>query len=307
MTASSPTRPAIALIYKDIERLRALPVTARQALQLLDDPEVSVRRLSEVLSADQVIGAQILRYANSAAYYGAVGPCATIAEGIVRIGLRQLKSLLYGVAAFGPLTSRLVGYQFNDGELYRHSAAVAGVSRRLAALVGSRDPEEAYAAGLLHDIGKLVLDRHVRPHYEQIVAEVTQLARNPVAVEERYLGIDHATIGGVMAERWHYPAALVDAIRCHHAPTLARSEPRLAAIVHLANMVVLQSGVGLTLLGLPPFNMEVMEILRLSETDLGRLTFEMRPYIAEADQQFKSRYTAPLPATGTGLLRRASS
>lgn len=306
MSAPPPAKPAIALIYKDIERLRALPVTARQALKLLDDPEVSVRRLSEVLSADQVIGAQILRYANSAAY-GAVGSCATIAEGIVRIGLRQLKSLLYGVAAFGPLMSRLVGYQFNDGELYRHSAAVAGVARRLAAIVGSRDPEEAYAAGLLHDIGKLVLDRHVRPYYEQIVAEVTQLARSPVAAEERYLGIDHATIGGLMAERWHYPAALVDAIRYHHAPTLARCEPRQAAIVHLANMVVLQSGVGLTPLGISPFNMEVLDILRLSETDLGRLTFEMRPYITEADQQFQLRYTGPLPTISTGLLRRASS
>ncbi|MBI3762767.1 MAG: HDOD domain-containing protein [Chloroflexi bacterium] len=306
MTTSPAATLVITAIYQDVERLRAMPALVRQALQMLEDPNVGIPRLGEVLAADQVVAAQILRYANSAAC-GGLTACATIAEGIVRIGTRQLKSLLFGVAAIGPLRARLAGYQFNDGELYRHSAAVAGVARRLAAIIHYRDPEEAYAAGLLHDIGKLVLDRHVRPHYEQFVAEVTQFARSPVAIEERYLGVDHATVGGLIAERWHYPAALGDAIRHHHAPTLARHEPRLAALVHLADVIVLQSGVGLTPLGVPPFNEQVLDILHLPETDLGRIVYEMRPYIAEADQHFKSRYTGSLPAAGSGLLRRTSS
>jgi putative nucleotidyltransferase with HDIG domain len=307
MTLSSPaaSRNILQTLDRDIERLRAMPAAVRRALQMLEDPNVQVRLLSETLSADQVIAAQILRYANSAAF-GGIRPCATIAEGLVRIGLRQLKSLLYGVAAAGPLSARLAGYQFGAGQLYQHSMTVAAVARRLSAIVRYRDPEIAYAAGLLHDIGKLPLDRHIRPFFDEIADVVAREQLSPLALEEQYLGIDHATVGGLVGDRWHYPAALTEAIRFHHAPTLAQHDSPLAAIVHLANLLVLQSGVGLTPLGIPPFNEQVLNILNLPADNLGQIAYDMRADITETEEHFQKRYTAPLPASSTGLLDRTS-
>lgn len=288
------------VILQDVSRLRALPAAATQAIQMLADPNVDIKRLGQVLQGDQVIASQILRYANSA-YYGGRTPCTTVAEGIVRIGINQLKSVLYAVAAGGPLMARLSGYQMKDNELFRHSFVVATTARRLAALINYPSPEEAYAAGLLHDIGKLLLDRHLQPRYPAMIADIKQ-GFTIIEVEERHLRTDHATIGGLMAERWTYPTALVNAIRYHHAPTLAQ-QPQLAALVNLTNILVLQSGVGLTPLGIPPLLAELPGLLRIPEDQLGRLAYILRPEIETASQHFEARLKADAPRSARSGLR----
>jgi len=219
----------------------------------------------------------------------------------VRLGFQQLRSVLYTVAAGGALTARLSGYQMKNGELFRHSYIVGMGARRLAVMMRYPEPEEAYAAGLLHDIGKLILDRHLQPHAAAMAADVEQ-GQSVIEVEERHLGTDHATIGGLMAERWDYPAVLIDAIRYHHAPTLAR-QPRLAALVHLSNWLVLQSGVGLTPLGVPPLNPETPQLLCLLEEQLGPMAYALRQEMEAANRQFDdSLQPGPRP-TESGALR----
>ncbi|MEK7278258.1 MAG: HDOD domain-containing protein [Chloroflexota bacterium] len=297
---STQKAAVVEAVLKDVNRLRALPAAATQAIQMLSNPAVDAQRLGRVLQTDQVIASQILRQANSA-YYGGQTACATVAEGIVRLGFQQLRSVLYAVAAGGALMARLSGYQMKDGELFRHSYVVATAARRLAVMLRYPAPEEAYAAGLLHDMGKLLLDRHVQPRAAAMAAEVEQ-GRSIIEVEERHLGTDHATIGGLMAERWDYPAVLVDAIRYHHAPTLAR-QPRLAALVHLSNRLVLQSGVGLTPLGIPPLHPETPRLLGALDEQLGPMAYALRPEIEAANRQFDvSLRTGPLH-TDSGALR----
>lgn len=297
---STQKAAVVEAILKDVSRLRALPATATRAIQMLGDPNVDAQRLGQTLQSDQVIASQILRHANSA-YYGGRVPCATVAEGIVRIGLQQLKSVLYAVATSGVLMARLSGYQMKDGELFRHSFVAATTARRLAAMLRYPDPEEAYAAGLLHDIGKLILDRHIQPRAAAMAADA-QEGRPLIEVEERYLGTDHATIGGLMAERWAYPAPLIDAIRCHHAPTLAR-QPRLAALVHFANVLVLQSGVGLTPLGIPPLAPETPALLRILEEQYGQIAYAIRPEIEAANRQFEASLSVSPARTQPTLLQ----
>lgn len=301
MTIPSAQKAAVAeAVLKDVSRLRALPATAARAIQMLSNPNVDAQQLGRVLQSDQVIASQILRQANSA-YYGGRASCTTVAEGIVRIGFQQLRSVLYAVAASSMLMARLSGYQMKNGELFRHSYVVATAARRLAVTMRYPAPEEAYAAGLLHDLGKLLLDRHVQPRSAAMTADVEQ-GRSIIEAEEHYFGTDHATIGGLMAERWDYPAVLVDAIRYHHAPTLAR-QPRLAALVHLSNRLVLQSGVGLTPLGIPPLNPETPQLLGVLDEQLGPMADALRPEIEAANRQFDvNLHTGPLQ-TGSGALR----
>ncbi len=280
---STQKAAVVEAVLRDVNRLRALPAAAAQAIRMLSNPAVDAQRLGRVLQSDQVITSQILRQANSA-YYGGQTACTTVAEGIVRLGFQQLRSVLYTVATGGVLTARLNGYHRKDGELYRHSYIVAMTTRRLAVMLRFPNPDEAYAAGLLHDIGKLILDRHVQPRAAAMAAEAEQ-GRSIIEIEERHLGTDHATIGGLMAERWAYPAVLVDAIGCHHAPTLAR-QPRLAALVHLSNVLVLQSGFGLTPLGIPPLHPETPRLLCIVDEQVTQIAYALHPEIEVANRQF---------------------
>ncbi len=294
-------------IMRDASRLRAFPATANRAIQMLGDPGVNIQQLGQVLSRDQVIASQILRHANSA-YYGGASACTTVADGIVRIGLRQLKSVLYGVAASGVLVGRLAGYQLKQGELFRHSMVVAAATRRLAAMLRYPDPEEAYTAGLLHDIGKLLLDKYVEPHYRGMAAEVER-GRSLIEVEEQFVGTDHATIGGLVADLWSLPKSLEESIRFHHVPTLS-TQPKLAALVGFANILVLQSGIGLTPLGIPPLRTDTTKYIAVKEDDLGQVAYILRPEIDSADAQFQAGAqpgSAPLAPQGSGLLARTQA
>jgi len=117
--------------------------------------------------------------------------------------------------------------------LWQHSLVVGVISEWLARMLRYSDPEQAYVSGLLHDIGKLLLDQSILSNYPKIVDYIQKYQL--WQVEERLLGIDHAHVGGLIAEHWNFPTELTDAIRCHHAPSQAKVNPRLAAIVNLAN------------------------------------------------------------------------
>jgi len=280
MIPTTQNTVVVETVMRDLSRLRPLPSVVMQVIQLLANPQVDINRVGQMLAADQVIAAQILRQANSA-YYGGRAPCATVADGIVRVGIRQVKSVLYGAAANQMLSAHL--QMKND--LFRHSQVVAAVARRLAALLHRADPEEAFTAGLLHDIGKLLLERHARPHYHAM-AEMIQQGYSLIYVEEKFLGTDHATIGGLIAERWQFPRVLVEAIRYHHAPTLSY-QPQLPALVIYADQFVLQAGIGLTPLGIPPLPPDTLQILGFKPHRADFLEQIITPEIESANKQFE--------------------
>jgi putative nucleotidyltransferase with HDIG domain len=185
---------------------------------------------------------------------------------------------------------------------------VAAATRRLAAMLKYHDPEEAYTAGLLHDIGKLLLDKYVEPYYRGMAAEVDR-GRSIIEVEEQFVGTDHATIGGLIAELWSLPKSLQEAIRFHHVPSLS-TKPKLAALVSFANILVLQSGIGLTPLGVPALLPEITKFIAVKDDDLGVVAYALRPEIQSADAQFQSGAKAdssPLTPQGSGLLARTQA
>ncbi|MBI4631768.1 MAG: HDOD domain-containing protein [Chloroflexi bacterium] len=279
MIPTTQNAAVVESVMRDLTRMRPLPAVVMQAVQLLADPQVNINRVGQVLTADQVIAAQILRHANSA-YYGGRTPCATVADGIMRIGIRQVKSVLYSVSA-----NQMLNIHLMKSDLFRHSQAVAAVARRLATLLHRADPEEAFTAGLLHDIGKLLLDRHTRPHY-RAMAEMIHQGHSPIRAEEKFLGTDHATIGGLIAERWQFPRVLVEAIRYHHAPTLSY-RPQLPALVIYADHFVLQAGIGLTPLGIPPLPPDTLQILGFQPHRADFLAQIIQPEIELANKQFE--------------------
>lgn len=229
----------VEMIIQSVRHLRPMPSNVTRILKEIDNPDIKVTYISEYVSLDQALAALVMQMSNSASLgYGQ--SCVSIHEAVIRIGLKRLKSILLASPAFDALNQRLSGYRLGSGELWHHSLATAVASEWLARALGYDNTEEAYVSGLLHDLGKLLLDQYILNDYGQMV-EYVQRYKIPLwKVEEKLIGVDHARVGGLIAERWDFPVGLADTIRCHHYPSLARANQKLAAIVNLANSVASQ-------------------------------------------------------------------
>lgn len=214
-----------------VRRLPSLPVVVLQLLGALRDPGASVEDLATTLSRDQALSARVLQLANSP-FYGVSGRVQGVRDGVSILGLRQLGSLVLA-ASMNRTFDRMRGKALPLDEFRRHSMACAIASRGLASSLGL-DETAAFTAGLLHDVGRLVLDCCYPDEMERILVWARQNDLAASQSERELLGIDHSEIGGWVCEHWRFPAEVTHAIRWHHAPPDADS-PTLADVVHVGD------------------------------------------------------------------------
>ncbi len=222
------------LIIRNVENLRPMPTSITRALRAIEDSSATSTEISEIIGLDQALSASILQSANSVTM-GFSTDCSRLSEAVMRLGFKRLKGLILGIAAVGPYNQSLRGYRFGAGELWNHSIATAVSAEWIARELRYPDPEEAYTAGLLHDMGKLFLDQFVFSDYTRIVDLMLKYKLTLYKAEEQLLGIDHARVGGLIAEKWNFPLVLVEAIHFHHTPSFARGNQKLPAIINVAN------------------------------------------------------------------------
>lgn len=221
-------------IIQSVANLRPMPTSITRVLRAIEDISATVTEISEIIGLDQAITASILQAANSVAM-GFQTNCTRLSDAVMRLGLKRLKGLILGAAAVGPYNQCLKGYRFGAGELWNHSISTAVSAEWIARELRYPEPEEAYTAGLLHDMGKLFLDQYVFSDYTKIVDLMKKYKLTLYQAEERLLGIDHAALGSLISEKWSFPVILVDAIHFHHTPSFARTNQKLPAIINIAN------------------------------------------------------------------------
>lgn len=221
-------------VIRCVDGLRPMPGNVTRLLKEIDKPDVSISNLVGLVSLDQALAAQVLQMSNSVSL-GYARTCSTLYEAIMHIGLGRLKSTLFASTATEMMKHPLKGYKLGMGELWHHSLVTAVACEWLAQALRYPNTEEAYISGLLHDMGKLFLDQFVLRDYPTIGDYVQRNEMQLWEAEEKLIGIDHARVGGLIAEHWNFPVVLVDAIRFHHAPSFARINQSLPALVNLAN------------------------------------------------------------------------
>lgn len=227
-----------------IAELPVLPAGVSEVIAACDDPDITVGQISQRILQDQQLTASILKLANSA-MYGLSRRVATITEAVVLLGFATIKSLAISSHTYRLLNRSLPGYGLQRGEIWKHSIAVAMASRRIAVEVHLAPVEEAFIAGLLHDIGKTVLSSYMEDAFEEVSA-IVQNERVPFSdAEMRVLGFDHAELGARIARLWNFPPDLVEAIRFHHAPASGSLKPKLTYAVHLADCICIMLGIGI--------------------------------------------------------------
>ena len=236
----------IEVVLKVTQRTPSLPQATLRALQVIDDPDHNVSELARVIGLDQTLAARVLQWANSP-FYGLRYKVATLDHAIMVMGTRAVQGLLLAVAVREKLSKKMPGYGLERGDLWRHSVAVAAGARWIASLQKYAQPDQAFIAGLLHDIGKLILDELLRyePAWQIEWAKLQQEGTSFIELEHWLTGLDHAQLGGQIAEKWNLPAVLIEAIAYHHDPNRATVEPCITEWVHLADATALMIGVGL--------------------------------------------------------------
>lgn len=266
------------------DSLPALPTVVVAALQLLNDDDSDTDDIADVLSGDQALVAQLLKLSNSP-FYGVSRRVSTIKQALMILGRKAVRGLIIAAAAEGIMSGPQTGYLLEANQLWEHSNAVGRGAALVAVKVGYRPVEEAFVAGLLHDIGKVVLSGFLADCAEDLQERLDAAEGTPFTeVEAELLQIDHARVGGAVAEHWQLPKKLADAIEYHHAPSTAGDDWQLAGVVHVANALALSMGVGLGVDGLH-YTLDEPAIQRLGLTaeDLMSLTEGLLAALAEAD------------------------
>ena len=219
-----------------IARISPIPQIALKIIRLIRQDKYSIKDLEPEIWIDQVIAAKVLRLCNSVL----VGPhqrIDSIGRALVLLGENQLIELIVSAALDTFYQQREGGYALMRGGLYRHSLCVANAAKIIAAFAGRTDPEAAYTAGLLHDIGKVVLDQYFVKTFPLFYQSYPLRSGDFSTLEKQTMGVDHQEIGQRLAELWNLPANLAEAIRFHHYPERATVDARLTHVVYLADLL----------------------------------------------------------------------
>ncbi|HYD95913.1 MAG TPA: HDOD domain-containing protein [Noviherbaspirillum sp.] len=216
-----------------VHDLPSLPVVVTEMLNAIGKENVDVKTLADKVSRDQALTAKTLRLANSS-FYGLQHKITTIQQAIAVIGFQSVRTLITAAAVTGSIA--IDGKSsFNFPAFWRHSLATAVCARSLARHVHV-DPEYAFMAGLLHDIGRLVLVTCFLEKYEKTLDCRNQSDCYLFEAEQSVLGVDHSMVGSALARHWKFPLVMEKAVASHHEPD-ALETGSLAAVVHVADAI----------------------------------------------------------------------
>lgn len=231
----------LAVISEAAVSMHPLPITAVRLAAMTADPSPDLAAIVEVVGFDQAVTTTLLRAANSS-WSSPRTPVTTVKDAVVRLGAGSVLTLTVGVALRTHLQHSVPEYALDENELWRHSVAASLAAEILMSVSARRLPPETATAALLHDIGKLVMARHVDPVDLRAIDAARELGATRNAAEYEVLGVDHAELGAVVAQAWDLPDSLVAAIAHHHSPR--ESDAPIAYGVHIADVVAKAIGIG---------------------------------------------------------------
>jgi len=261
---------------ESINTLPTVPGVLKRLSNIIEKPRITIVEISTFISNDPALTTKVLKMVNSA-IYGFPGRIASVSHATMLLGLNVIKGLLLGVSVFELMQKTMNG-------LYEHSLACAIASRVIAQKKNLKEPEEVSVAGLLHDIGKVILVLEFAQEYETAMKEANDKKLPIFEAEKNQFGATHADAGGWLAEKWRFPRNLIEVIEFHHRPALAKNAPMETAIVHVADLLVRARGFGFA--GedyVPEVNPVAYELLNLSDEDIKDVLRQMEDNMEAAE------------------------
>lgn len=261
---------------ENINTLPTVPGTLKKLSGIIEKPRITLVEISAFISNDPALTTKVLKMVNSA-IYGFPGRIASVSHATMLLGLNVIKGLLLGVSVFELMQKTMNG-------LYEHSLGCAVASRVLAQKKGLKEPEEISVAGLLHDIGKVILTLEFQKEYEAAMNNAQTKNISIYDAEKEQFNATHANVGSWLAEKWRFPRNLIEVIEFHHRPALSKNAPLETAIVHVADLLVRARGFGFAGENIvPEVSPAAFELLKLSEQDIRDVLRELEDNMESAE------------------------
>lgn len=243
---------------------------------MVKSENVSAEKIGKTIGQDYALTAKVLRLVNSA-FYGLGGRISSVTSAVILLGLNVVRGVVLSASVFELMDKGIVG-------LWEHSLGTAIASGVVAKALYVPEPEEVSVAGLLHDIGKVVVPAKMPQTYREICECIERTTLSIGEAEREILGFDHSRIGMWLADEWNFPPNLMEPIVYHHTPALAKEAKIQTAIVHLADVLIRAKGFGFG--GdpwVPEINREVWNLLGFSMDELEEMVFRIGEEIFNVD------------------------
>jgi putative nucleotidyltransferase with HDIG domain len=222
-------------ILKSVDMIPAFPAAVQKVAGLLRHEDYMVADVVNVIKHDQAIAANILKISNSA-YFGARQKIKTIHDAVVYLGQQQLIRAVQTAGVSKIYQKGGKGSASQAKDFWEHAVAVALMSQILCRKIQGREDPILYTAALLHDVGKVIMEEHVHEYFQKIIGRVDERKCSFLEAEEEVIGINHANLGGRIAEHWNFPPEIRDAIAYHHRPDLLEEAGNTnASLIYLSD------------------------------------------------------------------------
>ena len=223
-------------LAKGAAGIPSLPQIYGQLTEALDNPRASTWQIADIISGDSGLAARLLRLVNSA-FYCFPSKVESISHAVLLVGTEQIRDLALATSilrSFKGISADLVDME----SFWLHSVATGVTARVLATHRREANSERFFVAGVLHDIGRLLMYKSFPDEAREALSRARHRAAPLLEMEREVFGFDHAAAGGVVLHAWGLPPSLTEMVRCHHTPADARRYPVEAAVVHVADVIV---------------------------------------------------------------------
>jgi len=267
-----------------VSDLPTLPTVYSKVASLVNDSRTTAAQVAKVIESDQAITSKILRLVNSS-FFGFSRRISSIHQAVILLGFNTIRNTVLSVSVFKMFESERAN-NFDLTGFWKHSIASGLLTKSLDRYLDT-GIEEAFAAGILHDIGKVVMNKYFQDELEAAL-EKARSEQLPIFDAERLVnGVPHTEIGAFIADHWNLPYGLVEAIALHHTPSVLRSNPKLVCLVHVGNIFARDMEIGFNGdFRVPEIDPFVYEELEVTEDDLNGFYMRMKEEIEENQEIF---------------------
>lgn len=270
-------RVSIEKKFSNVYQLPTLPEVYSRLRQVLSNPKTSAQEVASIIEQDQALSSKVLKIVNSA-FYGFPQRVSTISHATVILGFNEIRNIAFSASVINMFSQDGEGQLFDYKGFWEHALGVAVCARIIAKKVGTafiKNPEEAFIAGLMHDVGKITQEQYMHKEYLPVLELAKENKLSLREAEKEILGFDHQEVGEYLAENWNLPSILSVAIGYHHTPrAFPHEDPSypMVCVVHIANTMVraLNLGWGGDRF-VPNIESSTWEALKLTKSDIEKI------------------------------------
>ncbi len=228
-------------LIKKIEQIPTLPAISQKVLETLRDEDAPMDKIARLIEQDQALAVNVLKIANSS-FYGCLSTVSSIDHALVVLGMKEIKSILLGFSVHNFFSNHQAKKRFDHEKFWRHGIICSQVAKLLGRQFRIQNDSTLFLIGLIHDIGKIVVDQYLQEDFEQIIDHISAGKTTFSTAEKAVLGVTHYQIAAKLLKQWQFPNNVIMPVLYHHAPWYDKNHEMSSIIIFLANKLTHLAG-----------------------------------------------------------------